>query len=368
MSQTPPIGGDDQENARFPGHPVCFRRMAADPSVGLDVLVTKVAVDFLGLTSRSRRQLHQAQPRRAARRHQVDAHLHRPVRRRTERTVERVASATGLLAPFDPQVFKGEVLAERLPYLGAKARTPARRRDSRHAGAAARTRRRCRALRRTQRAFRARLRAVAQRSRLRFHGALRVATTPRWLGREPAPDAEARRRRASPPASTGCALRVTSASSRNAMRSRCRRPTTACGISTSRHNTVYFSPRWRKMLGLRRARSARVARLAAARASGRHGARAGADPRSHRGQDADVRKRASHASLQWRVALGRQPRQGARRRDGAAAPARRRRVRHHRAQALRGRAVQGKGKRADHAAIDRRRRDHDRRAPGASNT
>jgi hypothetical protein len=39
-----------------------------------------------------------------------------------------------------------------------------------------------------------------------------------------------------------------------------------------------------------------------------------ADPRPHRGQDADVRERASHAPHQGRVALGREPRQGARRR------------------------------------------------------
>ena len=62
------------------------------------------------------------------------------------------------------------------------------------------------------------------------------------------------------------------------------------------------------------------------------------------------------------VALGHRPRLRARRRPGPAAPPDRRRARHHRAQALRGGAVPREGKRADHAAVDRRRRDHLRRA------
>ena len=52
-SEIPPIGGDDiqQESADFLSTQFVFGPGAAHSSVGLDVLVTKVAVDFVGLTS-----------------------------------------------------------------------------------------------------------------------------------------------------------------------------------------------------------------------------------------------------------------------------------------------------------------------------
>ena len=115
---------------------------------------------------------------------------------------------------------------------------------------------------------------------------------------------------------------------------------------------------------VRRARSERLARLAAPRAPGRHGARAGHDPRPHRGQDRRCSKACTAcatASGEWRWVVSR----AKARVDATRAPAAagRCRIRHHRAQALRGCAVQGKGKRADHAAVDRRRRHHHRRPP-----
>src|SRR3954451_13064075 len=51
MSQTPPIGGEDPEHSTdFLATQFVFGN-GNSSTVGLDVLVTKVAVDFLGLTS-----------------------------------------------------------------------------------------------------------------------------------------------------------------------------------------------------------------------------------------------------------------------------------------------------------------------------
>ncbi len=112
---------------------------------------------------------------------------------------------------------------------------------------------------------------------------------------------------------------------------------------------------------LRRERRGSGARLAHPGALRRHVAGAGRHPRSRRGQDADFREPASHASCDRRMALGHQPRQGQGRRQGPLAAPGRRRARHHRAQALRRGAVSRKGKRANHPAKHRRRRHHHRR-------
>src|SRR6185437_1124078 len=111
---------------------------------------------------------------------------------------------------------------------------------------------------------------------------------------------------------------------------------------------------------LRRRRHARLARLAQPRAPGRSDARAGGDPRPRRRQDPDLREHAPHAAPQRRVALGHQPRHGARRQARAAAAPGGCRARYHRAQAVRGGAVPREGERPDHPAVDRRRRHHDR--------
>ena len=125
-------------------------------------------------------------------------------------------------------------------------------------------------------------------------------------------------------------------------------------------NDVYFSPRWRAMLGYDEAdlkggfdwRSLVHPDDIVARAVG--------DPRARGRQDADLREHASHAPPQRRMALGHQPRQGAARCARPAAAPGRRRTRHHRAQAVRGGAVSREGERPDHAAVDRRWRDYHR--------
>jgi len=84
-------------------------------AVGLDVLATKVAVDFQSLTSeggdscikRNLDALREATGVDAICIALYDAAL---------QTIERVASATALFAPFDPQVMKGDPL-DRLPVL-----------------------------------------------------------------------------------------------------------------------------------------------------------------------------------------------------------------------------------------------------------
>jgi diguanylate cyclase (GGDEF)-like protein/PAS domain S-box-containing protein len=87
------------------------------PAVGLDVLATKVALDFQSLSSegggntvkRNLEALRDATGVEAICIVLFDAE---------KRTVERVASATSMFAPFDPQVLKGETL-ETLPWLAA---------------------------------------------------------------------------------------------------------------------------------------------------------------------------------------------------------------------------------------------------------
>src|SRR5512145_2193297 len=114
MAISPVEGGDEQDGTDFLSTQVVFGS-GSRPQVGLDVLATKVAVDFQGLTSEGgdsciKRNLDAL--REAA---ELDAIC--IVLFDTEcRLVERVASSTALFTPFDPQVLKGESL-ERLPWL-----------------------------------------------------------------------------------------------------------------------------------------------------------------------------------------------------------------------------------------------------------
>ena len=90
------------------------------PPVGLDVLATKVAVDFQALTSETgdncvKRNLEAL--REATGSDAMCIALFDP----DQKSVERVAGASGLFAPFDPQVMKGDSI-ERLPYLARVGR------------------------------------------------------------------------------------------------------------------------------------------------------------------------------------------------------------------------------------------------------
>jgi diguanylate cyclase (GGDEF)-like protein/PAS domain S-box-containing protein len=117
---SPPDDEDtaQHESADFLSTQFVFGGGATRASVGLDVLVTKVAVDFLALSSdggdgcvnRNLDALREATGVDAICIALLDA----------DRTaIERVACASGLLAPFDLQVLKGEP-AERLPLLTAR--------------------------------------------------------------------------------------------------------------------------------------------------------------------------------------------------------------------------------------------------------
>ncbi|MDH5228006.1 MAG: PAS domain S-box protein, partial [Gammaproteobacteria bacterium] len=117
-SQLPPSGVEEQESADFLSTQFVFGTGGERPTVGLDVLVTKVALDFVGLTSetgdnsvkRNLDALREATGVDAICIALLDAEKH---------LIERVAGATGLLTQFDPQVLKGE-LTERLPVLTAR--------------------------------------------------------------------------------------------------------------------------------------------------------------------------------------------------------------------------------------------------------
>src|SRR4030095_116905 len=111
MASSVPEGGDDTEGTDFLATQRVFG--AGRPGVGLDVLATKVAVDFQGLTS-------EGGARCITR--TLDALGHAAARDaicivlfNNERThIERVASSTAVFTPFDPQVMKGDAL-ERYP-------------------------------------------------------------------------------------------------------------------------------------------------------------------------------------------------------------------------------------------------------------
>jgi diguanylate cyclase (GGDEF)-like protein/PAS domain S-box-containing protein len=116
-SQPPPIETEEQETADFLATQFVFGN-GEHPTVGLDVLVTKVAVDFVGLTSEAgdncvKRNLDALREATG-----VDA-ICIALLDGERRIIERVAAATGLVAPFDPQVMKGDA-AERLPVLNGK--------------------------------------------------------------------------------------------------------------------------------------------------------------------------------------------------------------------------------------------------------
>jgi hypothetical protein len=114
MAISPPEGGDEQDSTDFLSTQVVFGS-GSRPPVGLDVLATKVAVDFQGLSSEGgdscvKRNLEALREATG-----VDA-ICIALFDADRKTVERVASATALFAPFDPQVMKGDSL-DRLPVM-----------------------------------------------------------------------------------------------------------------------------------------------------------------------------------------------------------------------------------------------------------
>ena len=114
MAISPPEGGEEQDGTDFLSTQVVFGN-GNRSAVGLDVLATKVAVDFQALTSEGgdncvKRNLEALREATA-----VDA-ICIALFDAEKKTVERVASATALFTPFDPQVLKGDLL-ERTPYL-----------------------------------------------------------------------------------------------------------------------------------------------------------------------------------------------------------------------------------------------------------
>ncbi|MBP7608295.1 MAG: EAL domain-containing protein [Steroidobacteraceae bacterium] len=116
-SQPPPIETEEQETADFLATQFVFGN-GEHPTVGLDVLVTKVAVDFVGLTSEAgdncvKRNLDALREATG-----VDA-ICIALLDGERKIIERVAAATGLVTPFDPQVMKGDAV-ERLPVLNGK--------------------------------------------------------------------------------------------------------------------------------------------------------------------------------------------------------------------------------------------------------
>jgi hypothetical protein len=115
MSSTQPEGGREPDGADLLSTLVVFGS-GQRAGVGLDVLATKVSVDFQALTSEGadsciKRNLDAL--REATGVDAICIALFDPARQ----TIERVASATALFAPFDPQVLKGDSL-ERLPACG----------------------------------------------------------------------------------------------------------------------------------------------------------------------------------------------------------------------------------------------------------
>ncbi len=113
MARSPSEDGDEPESTDFLSTQFVFGR-GGKPAVGLDVLVTKVAVDFQALDSESsgciKRNLDALREATG-----VDG-VCIALFDAESTVVERVASATGLFTPFDPQVLKGESL-EQLPFL-----------------------------------------------------------------------------------------------------------------------------------------------------------------------------------------------------------------------------------------------------------
>jgi diguanylate cyclase (GGDEF)-like protein/PAS domain S-box-containing protein len=114
MASSDPEISDGQEANDFLATQNVFGN-SGRPAVGLDVLATKVAVDFQALTSetgdncitRNLEALREATGTDAICIALFDAE---------QKSIERVAGSAGLFAPFDPQVMKGDS-TERLPYL-----------------------------------------------------------------------------------------------------------------------------------------------------------------------------------------------------------------------------------------------------------
>ncbi len=228
MAISLPEGGDDTEGTDFLATQRVFG--AGRPGVGLDVLATKVAVDFQSLTSEGgdnciKRNLDAL--REAAGLDAICIALFD-----AERTIiERIASSTAMFTPFDPQVLKGDSL-ERFPgsRSGLGHLRIAEIRDTHQP-------------RREQAVDAARFAELNMRSLLvcglraagprpRIHGLL-LDEAERGLGCEPAPAAQAHRHqlcdRARAPA-----RRAAPQPARGAQRAcRCTRRTTASGTSTS---------------------------------------------------------------------------------------------------------------------------------------
>ena len=113
MATSPSEGGDDTEGTDFLATQRVFG--AGRPGVGLDVLATKVAVDFQGLTSEGGDSCIKRNLDALREATELDAIC--IVLFNNERTqIERVASSSGMFTPFDPGVMKGDSL-ERLPWL-----------------------------------------------------------------------------------------------------------------------------------------------------------------------------------------------------------------------------------------------------------
>ena len=113
MATSLPEGGDGADGMDFLATQRVFG--SGRPGVGLDVLATKVAVDFQGLTSEGgdnciKRNLDAL--REAAELDAICIVLFDAERKQ----VERVASSTAMFTPFDPQIMKGDSL-ERLPWI-----------------------------------------------------------------------------------------------------------------------------------------------------------------------------------------------------------------------------------------------------------
>ncbi len=117
MAIIPPDGSEEQDNTDFLATQLVFGN-GGRVAVGLDVLVTKVSVDFQSLTSEAgdnsvKRNLEALREATG-----VDA-ICIALFDAEKRVVDRIASATGLLAPFDPHVLKGESY-DALPHLAEK--------------------------------------------------------------------------------------------------------------------------------------------------------------------------------------------------------------------------------------------------------
>jgi hypothetical protein len=98
-SQVPPSGVEEQESADFLSTQFVFGTGGERPAVGLDVLVTKVALDFVGLTSETgdnsvKRNLDALREATG-----VDA-ICIALLDAEKQLIERVAGATGLLSQF----------------------------------------------------------------------------------------------------------------------------------------------------------------------------------------------------------------------------------------------------------------------------